>query len=106
MKELLILCSRCPIDTSSLIADLSNYVDLLGGGTTVEKSTVAFLEGMDKKKKEAMLDIITVFQLNLKVGEAVSHLIVTGDAMRCNCTYRLSSKSMETRCLGCCSSYR
>ena len=52
----MILCSRCPIDTSPLIADLSNYVDVLGGGTIVEKSTVAYLEGMDKitdqKKKK------------------------------------------------------
>ena len=50
----MILCSRCPIDTSPLIADLSNYIDVLGGGTTVEKSTVAYVEGMDKitdKKK-------------------------------------------------------
>ena len=104
----MILCSRCPTDTFPLIADLSNYVDVLGGRTTVEKSTVAYLEGMDKitdKKKEVMLDIITTFQLNLKVGEAVSHLIVTGDAKR-YCTYRLSSKIMETRCLGCCPSYR
>ena len=59
-----------------------------------------------KKKKKRRCLISTTFQLNLKVGEAVSHLIVTGDAKRCNCTYRLSSKSMETRCLGCCSSYR
>ena len=78
----MMLRSKCPTDTSPLVADLSTYLEVLGGGTTVEKSTVAYLEVMDKiaDRKETMLDVLTTFQLKLKVGEAASHLIVTGDA--------------------------
>ena len=78
----MMLHSKCLTDTSPLVADLSTYLEVLGGGTTVEKSTVAYLKVMDKiaDRKETMLDVLTTFQLKLKVGEAVSHLIVTGDA--------------------------
>ena len=40
--------SRCLVDTSPLIPDLSTYLEVLRGGTTVEKSTMAYLEIMDK----------------------------------------------------------
>ena len=72
----------CPTDTSPLIAELSTYLEAFGGGTTVEKSSMAYVEVMDKiaDRKETMLDVLTTFQVKLKVGKAVSHLIVTGDA--------------------------
>ena len=40
--------SKCPVDTSPLIPDLSTYLEVLRGGTTVEKSTMAYLEIMDE----------------------------------------------------------
>lgn len=78
----MVLCCSCPIETSPSISDLPTYLGIIGGSNAVEKSTAAYLEVMDKfaDSKETMLDVLTTFQLKLKVGETVNPLIVTGDA--------------------------
>ena len=52
------------------------YLGIIGGGNAVEKSTVAYLEVMDKfaNNKNMMLDVRTTIQLKLKVGKAVNQL--------------------------------